>query len=159
MVPWQAEIDVLLLLLVLSQISGTSAPAPKRPPETVILVEQAKALPAEFRADTLLHLESSQLIQETKWKQELIEEAFWAGARAPLPYRQWADRKDSLETRKFRANGLEALSLQARAVEAMLPLDSTQALRMFNMMPPQKFPDLDCSEINTPDVSAYYQVA
>ena len=85
------------------------------------LVDQARGLPPEFRADILLRLSDSPLITETTWKQELIEEAFWSGAHAPLPYLQWADRhSDSVAENAVRQNRLEALTLQTRAVQAMV---------------------------------------
>lgn len=148
----------LLLLLSVRSISQTAA-SPKRPPESAALVEQAASLPREFSADTMIRLANSSLVQGTKWKKELVEEAFWAGAHAPLPYQQWADRMDSVPTRAVKANRMEALTLQARAVETMLQLDSARALQLFGMMRPMKMPDPDCSEIYTPDVTIYYHVA
>jgi hypothetical protein len=148
---------MLGLFLLLIQISTLPA-ASKRPPETLAMVEQASSLPREFSADTLLRLANSSLVQESKWKKELVEEAFWSGAHAPLPYQQWADRMDSLPTRVVRANRMEALTLQARAVETMLRLDSVRALQLFGMMRPLKLPDPDCSEIYTPDIAIYYKV-
>ncbi len=147
-----------LLLLLLAPVQPGAA-APRRPPEAVALVEQAGSLPREFSADTLLRLAASSLVQEQKWKKELIEEAFWSGAHAPLPYQQWADRMDSLPTRAVRANRLETLTLQSRAIEAMLGLDAARARQLFGMMRPLKLPDLDCSEGLTPDVSTYYKLS
>jgi hypothetical protein len=150
---------LLVFLLFLQTPAGYGGPPPKRPPQAVALVEQARALPAEFGADTLLRLAGSKLVTEKKWQEELIDEAFWSGSRAPLPYQQWADRRDSLPTRQVRANRLEGLTLQTRAIEAMLPLDPGRALRMFEEMKPLTLPNPDCSEIITPDVSAYYRTA
>jgi hypothetical protein len=93
------------------------------------LVEQARTLPPEFSADTLLRLAGSQLVTDKTWQKELIDEAYWSGRRAPLPYQQWADRQDSLPTRQVRANRLETLTLQTRAIEAMLALDPERRLR------------------------------
>lgn len=131
--------------------------ATKQTPQAVALIEQARALPPEFSADSLLRLANSSLITGDKSKSQLIEEAFWAGGRAFLPYKQWADRMDSLPTRAVRANRLEALTLQARAIEAMLPLDPPKALHMFEQIHPPVLPELSCSDALTPDVSDYYQ--
>src|SRR6266436_213377 len=105
---------MLALIFTLLQVLSTQASVqPQRPLEVLALVDQARALPPEFRADTLLRLSESSLITETSWKQELIEEAFWSGAHAPLPYLQWADqRSDSVATNAVLANRLEALTLQ-----------------------------------------------
>lgn len=150
---------LVLLLLFLQTPAKLPRGAPKHSPQAVALVEQARTLPPEFGADTLLRLAGSRLVTEKKWRQELIDEAFWFGRRAPLPYQQWADRQDSLPTRQVRANRLETLTLQTRAIEAMLTLDSRRALQMFEEMKPLTLPNPDCSEIITPDVSAYYQTA
>src|SRR6266853_4646319 len=149
---------ILFLLFLQAPAKYTTNP-PKHSPQAVALVDQARTLPPEFGADTLLRLAESRLVTEKKWQQELIDEAFWSGRRAPLPYLQWADRRDSLPTRQVRANRLETLTLQTRAIEAMLTLDPGRALRMFDEMKPLTLPDPDCSETITPDVSAYYHTA
>ncbi len=152
---------MLALFFILSQALSThTADQPKRPPEVLALVDQARALPPEFRADTLLRLSDSPLIKETAWKQELIEEAFWSGAHAPLPYPQWADkRSDSLSDNAVRQNRLEALTLQTRAVQAMLAIDPQKALRLYEEVQTPTIPMLSCSIVFTPVVLDYYQAA
>src|SRR5215469_751524 len=148
----------LVLLFFAHTVSGEhSTGAAKQAPQTVALIEQARALPPEFSADSLLRLANSSLIVGDKWKLQLIEEAFWAGEHAFLPYKQWADRMDSLPTRAVRANRLEALTLQTRAVQAMLPLNPQKALQMFAQIHSPVLPELRCSDGLTPDVSDYYQ--
>jgi truncated hemoglobin YjbI len=132
---------------------------PKRPQQAVELIAHSRALPPEFSADTLLRLATSRLVTDKKWQEELIDEAYWSGGRAPLPYQQWADRKDSLPTREVRANHLESLTLRARAIEAMLLLDSSRALRMFEEIGPLSVADPNCSDVLTADVTAYYKTA
>lgn len=148
----------LFLLFLQAPLHHADVP-PKRPQQAVELVAHSRALPPEFSADTLLRLASSRLVTEKKWQQELIDEAYWSGSRAPLPYQQWADRNDSLPTREVRANHLEALTLRARAIDAMLPLDPSRALRMFEEMGPLSVADPNCSDILTADVTAYYRTA
>lgn len=149
----------LVLLLILAQaLSSEAGRQPRQPPEVSILVDQARALPAEFRADSLLRLANSSLVTPASRKQELIEEAYWSGSHASLPYLQHADgRSDSVIQNVVRANGLEALTLQARAVQAMLPLNPVKALRLFDQMPTLGLPKLNCSIATTPDVIAYYR--
>ncbi len=149
----------ILFLLFLQTPAPNADTPPKHSPQAVALVEQARTVPPEFGADTFLRLAGSQLVTDKKWQKELIDEAYWSGRRAPLPYQQWADHKDSLPTRQVRANRLETLTLQTRAIEAMLALDPGRALRMFEEMKPLTLPNPDCSEIITPDVSAYYRTA
>jgi len=123
---------ILALLLILAQVllSQVGSRSP-RSQAAVALVDEARALTAEFRADVLLRLAESSLVTEASWKQELIEEAYWSGSHASLPYMQHADaRSDSLAENEVRANRLEALTLQARAVQAMLSLNTAKALHL-----------------------------
>jgi hypothetical protein len=148
---------LLPLLFALVQIPSRTAESTKSP-EALALVEKARALPSELRADALLRLVESSLVTQPAWKQELIEEAFWSGSHALLPYLQRADgRSESIVVSAIKPNGLEALTLQSKAVQAMLLLSSEKALRLFNQMPPLSLPSLDCSAAATPDLTAYYQ--
>ncbi len=149
----------LLVFLVQIKTSGTIEPSP-RPRETIALVDQARTLPAEFSSQALLCLAASVLVEDPKWKRELIDEAFHLGGRSPLPYLQWSvDRADSLQTREVRANGFEALTLQTGAVGAMLAIDSKRALGMFEDVGLLNLPRLTCNDAVVPDVSGYYQAA
>ena len=152
-----------MLALIFTLLQGLSTQAsvqPQRTQEVLALVDQARALPPEFRADTLLRLSDSALVTETTWKQELIEEAFWSGAHASLPYPQWADRRsDSVAENAVRQNRLEALTLQIRAVHAMLALDPQKALRLYEQIQAPMLPKLECSTVFTPVVLDYYQTA
>jgi hypothetical protein len=151
---------LVLIFVLLQALSTQSADQPKRPLAVLALVDQARALTPEFRADTLLRLSDSSLITETSWKQELIDEAFWSGAQAPLPYLQWADRRsDSVDTNAVLANRLEGLTLQTRAVQAMLVLDPQKALRLYTQIQTPTPPKLACSTVLTPLVLDYYQSA
>jgi hypothetical protein len=149
-----------LLFMLVQALSNRAADQPKRPLEVMAVVDQASALPPEFRADTLLRLADSPLITETTWKQELIEQAFWSGAHAPLPYSQRADlRSDSVAENAVRQNRLEALTLQTRAVQAMLALDPPKALHLYEEIQAPKSPKLECSTVFTPVLLDYYQSA
>lgn len=101
---------ILPMLLIAAQLFSPPVDAlPRRSPDVLALVDQARALRPEFRADTLLRLAGSWLVTQSSRKQELIEEAYWSGSHALLPYRQHADdRSDSVATNAVRANGLEA---------------------------------------------------
>lgn len=151
---------MLRLLVALLQLSASAPAGPARPPETLALIDQASALAPEFTADILLRLAGSRLIDDRKWKRELIEEAFRAGVQAPLPYRQ--DGQPLTDSRSARAvwdNGLEALTLEMRAVEAMLAIHPQRAVAMFEEIAFPRVPSLACQEVLTPDVSAYYRTA
>ncbi len=148
-----------LIVLLMANFSS-QAGRRSRPPEVLALIDQARTLPAEFRADILLRLAESSLVSGSRWKEELIEDAYWSGAHASLPYMQKTDgRSGSVVTNALRANRLEALTLQAKAVQAMLPLDSIKARLLFEQIAPANFPRLNCSALSTPDLVDYYQTA
>ena len=152
--------DGVALLLVTAQTLSPQAVPLQRSKEVLSIVDQARALPPEFHADTLLRLANSPLIAQASWKQELIEEAYWSGSHAFLPYLQHAGgRSDSVAENAVRANGLEALTLQTKAVQEMLLLNEEKAVRLFDQMPPLTLPKLNCTTVSTPDVTAYYQTA
>jgi hypothetical protein len=146
------------LWLALFLQSG-SAP-PTRPNAVLGLVDQARGLPPEFSADTLLRIAGSPLVSEPAWKRELVEEAFRTASHAPLPFRRRAGpQTDQRSTHDAWDHGLEALTLQTRAVEAMIALDPLRARAMYEEI---ALPDLgnpSCRDILTPNVDALYETA
>jgi hypothetical protein len=153
---------MLWLLLWLAQVQALHYPAmePSRPKDILNLVDQARGLPPEFSADTLLRLAGSRLIAETRWKKELIEEAFRAGSHAQLPYRRRGGlHTDARQSHEAWDHGLEALTLQTRAVEAMTPLDPLRARGLYEEIVLPDLPNTACEEVLTPNVDAYYETA
>ena len=149
------------LVFVLWQAQAQDAGLPAvRSKETLGLVDQARGLPPEFSADTLLRLAGSRLISEVKWKQELIEEAFRSGAHAQLAFRRKSvSHTDTRHSHEAWDHGLEALTLETRAVEAMIPLDSLRARAMFEEIVLPELPNPTCQDPLTPNVDAYYETA
>jgi len=147
-----------LILLLLSP--AVAQELPPLPPDPMGLIQEARALAPEFSADILLRLEGSRAIADSAWKRRLIEDAFKAGGRAELPYRKAGEETtDARASRAYWDNGLEALTLQTRAVEAMLELDSQRARAMFEEISKPQVPALSCRETGAPNLSAYYQTA
>jgi hypothetical protein len=128
---WKFAMPPLLLLLT-QALSSQVDRLPHHPADVLRLVDQARALPAEFHADILLRLAESSLVAPASWKEELVEEAYWSGSHAALPYMQKASGwSDSVATNAVRANRLEALTLQVKAVQAMLPLSPSESPSSF----------------------------
>src|SRR5664279_839293 len=75
---WREEVLVKArgLGLILGCVCACAADLPKLPPETMGLIDQARALPPEFSADTLLTLAGSRVVTQREWRLLLIEEAF-----------------------------------------------------------------------------------
>jgi hypothetical protein len=148
----------LLMLLPLSYAAAQDLPL--LPAETMELIHEARSLDPEFSADSMLRLAGSRVIVEPLWKRQLIEEAFRAGLHAQLPYRKTGEETtDARASRAYWSNGLEALTLQTRAVEAMLELDSQRARAMFDEIPTPAVPALTCQETGAPIFSGYYETA
>ena len=149
----------LVFLLWQAQAQDAGLP-PKRSKEILGLVDQARGLAPEFSADALLRIAGSRLISETKWKQELIEEAFRSGAHAQLAFRRKSvSHTDTRPSHEAWDHGLEALTLQTRAVEALIPLDPLRARTMYEEIVLPELPNPTCQDVFTPNVDAYYETA
>ena len=147
------------LALLFACLCASAAELPKLPPETMGLIDQARALPPEFSADTLLTLAASRLITERPWKLRLIEEAFSTAAQAQVPYAFFCHGEvDIIQCQENRGLN-DALVLQTRAIEAMLELDSQKALGMFQELAPPRISSVTCQDLVTPNVSDYYETA
>jgi hypothetical protein len=161
---WRAVLKIVAFSTFLTPLTQLLPSAQELPPlsaEIKALIEEARALDGpEFSADILLRLAGSTVIADPAWKRQLIEEAFRAGAYAYLPYRKAGeDATDARASRAHWDNGLEALTLQTRAVEAMLELDPQRARWLFEDIPPPQVAALTCQETGAPNLSAYYQTA
>lgn len=136
--------------------------AAKRPVEIEALVDRARGAPAEFAADALLRIAASGKIADEAWKSELLEEAFRRAAGAQQPVKRRAAGETlrgapvDFLNRAF-AQDLDALSLQCRAVRAMLLLDPAKARQWFTQIPRPRAPRVSCEDALTYDVSAYYE--
>ena len=152
-----------------SQYAGsTSSPTPvdasktgaitKRPLENLILLSQSAS--AEVQADLLLTIASANLISDKKRRIELLNEAFQAASRVEEPVRKksWAtlvDTRSGFEQRAFDLQ-LDRLSIESRAISALIPLDSSRAREMFQRVVLPKIQPLDCKDSLVPDFTAYY---
>ena len=132
----------------------------KRSKELRNLFDHAQGMPPEFSADILLRL-AERCSADARTKRELVETAFAAGARAQLPYRQEARKvaADSRISLTVSDNGLEALTLQTRAIAIMLALDPARALELYRDIPGPKVTEGRCDEAVTTEVSTYYRAA
>jgi hypothetical protein len=151
---------MLVTCLAFASAFCQEKPRPPRRARVSVLIDESRALPPEFKADALLRLSMSHLVPGIEWKRRLIEEAFWSGSHAYLPYLQIADqRSDSVDMNAVRANGLEALTLQGRAVQAMAGVNPARALRLFEQIPQATPPELSCKIVFAPDLTIYYKTA
>ena len=150
--------NYLLILFV----SVAAVAADRRPVEIESLVDRARGAPAEFAADALLRIAASGKIEDRAWKRELLEEAFRraGGAQQPLKKRAAGETPRGTPADFLNRSGaqdLDALSLQCRAVRAMLTLDAAKARQWFTEIPRPRPPRVTCEDALTYDVSAYYE--
>src|ERR1041385_1453072 len=99
------------------------------PKELQALVDEARALPPEFRADLLLRSATSPDVQDPAWERAIIEDAFLSGAQAPAPLPLRGALSD-----------FDGLTLQLRAVYAMMALSPAVARSMFAAIPALHLP-------------------
>ena len=132
---------------------------PKRPRETVELVERTNSVPGEFAADILLRLASSKLIPDAAWKRELITRAFEQARFAQNPLRRtgsvWMDTVSG-RISVARYLELDGLSLQTRAIHQMLPLDPAAGRSMFLEIRLPEWHALSCKDNVVPVFDEYY---
>src|SRR5207245_10342454 len=119
-------------LAMQTKAPAESPRAPALPTKLLELVDRARSVPPEFGADALLRLAESDAVADPDAKRELIEEAFRKAGTAQEPMKRRSlkpgagDTRVSFQARAY-AQDLDALSLQSRAVSAMLHVDKSKA--------------------------------
>ncbi len=147
---------ILALVFAPLCLAVSAAPADIAP-----LIDAAGSMPPEVAADSLIRLSSTNQLETTR-KIELLEMAFQraSGAQQPYRHRSALARNDGLAAywNRVYAQDLDGLTLQVRAVSAMLPLDSRKALELFSRIAPLKLPHLTCEEYLVYDVDGFYRL-
>jgi hypothetical protein len=125
-------------------------------------ITYAQSVPAEFSADLLIQLAESREIKERAKRRDLLVEAFYAAAKAkqslklaPLPGSA-VDSRLGYRANAFRL-GLDSLSLQSRAIKALLPLDKKKARQLFDEIK-LKLDPLDCEATLAYDLSSFFEM-
>lgn len=168
-----------LSIIVVSLVFGLAVQQPKRGPtpasqqtanasladekhaaEIESFIASAQSAPAEFSADLLIQLAQSGEIKDAKRKQELLVEAFYASAKAKQAVKLVALPGSAVDSRSgYKASassfGLEALSLQCRAINALLPLDKRKARELFSEIK-LKLEPLSCEDALAYDVNSFF---
>ncbi len=151
-------------LLALKPWLGTPVaqnPAPARGKASDIdpVVGLAQSAGPAFGADALLKLSSA--ITDSARKRRLIEEAFARAATVepefplvPVPI-GFADSVPAMAAISSRL-GVDRLSLQTRAVGAMVAVDPQRARRMFESIPIPAPPVATCQDLTVADAKSYY---
>jgi hypothetical protein len=125
-------------------------------------ITYAQSVPSEFSADLLIQLAESGAIKDRKKRQDLLVEAFHIAAKAKQPLKLVALPGSAVDSRSgFRANafrlGLDSLSLQSRAIKALLPLDKKTARQLFDEIK-LKLDKLDCEDTLAYDLGSFFEL-
>ncbi len=132
----------------------------KRAAELETFINYAQSVPAEFSADLLLQVVESGAIKDPKRKQYLLVEAFYAASNAKEPVKMLTLPGSAVDSRAgYRATasrlGLDALSLQSRAIKALLLLDKLKARQLFGEIKLETEPP-NCEDALAYDAKAFF---
>ncbi len=144
-------------------VAALLASGPPHPRELQELIDQSRAVPPELGADLLLRIASSSIITDRTARSELLHEAFTLAANAQNPAQRAGGTGTSTDNRFGPAAlgsdvGLDRLTLRARAIDSMLHIDASIAVRMFRDV---RLPDLrpvSCATVVSERVDAYYDL-
>jgi hypothetical protein len=155
--------DVRNILSSILAIGALFGQAPAHPPEVEKLVDSARAVPVEFRADVLFRLITVGRINDPKWQREIIEDLFSSALQAQYPVALY-DAASQTDTRSWAvASGLalelDTLSIRCRVVSAMFKLDPKRAREMFLEIVVPALPELRCEDVLLPNLSVLYVTA
>ncbi len=124
----------------------------RRPRDIVDVAARARAVPPEFGADILIRVAALPRVDDPEWKLELLEDAFYlaAGAKEPVRRVQVITLHNGQSRSSYLSQGFDfnhdALSLQGRAILAILPLDRKRALKLLREVRAPELPPLTCED-------------
>jgi hypothetical protein len=136
--------------------------APRLSPETEHILGLSRAAPPEFAADVILTVIETGRVPDVKKRRELVEDAFVLAGYASQPHRRAAlpgappGSRFAILNEAY-ARGLDALSLETRAVRDALHFDADLARELFARLPRLTAPPLTCDDTLVYDFSAFYE--
>jgi hypothetical protein len=148
---------VLLLIPVLFGAEPAKLPEPFRS-----ISDLASAAPPEFTADALLRMVESGKLSDRNARRELVEHAFQLAASAKFQVRMEGVQGTTTDTASGSLSQahtlkLDVLSLESRAVRAMLPIDPAKARELFGQIVKPALAPLTCDDALVYDPSEFYQ--
>ncbi len=149
---------MLAALPLLLLMAEANHPHLALPPAYDELARLAQSAPAAIAADTWLWIAESGNVSNKDAKKDLIEHAFAVAASAQLrmPFRGSAPDTPAGMLVAASKLGLDALTLQSRAVVDMIALDPRRAREMFQGIGTPEVKPLSCSDRAVTEVGAYY---
>ena len=133
--------------------------APENAAAIEALASDASGAPAEFAADLLIRIAESPNIDGPARKRELLEAAFMRAYGAQESFKRAApmvpfDSQAGSLTRAY-ASGLDALTLQLRAVAGLVSVDAARARELFEWID-FYLPPATCDTMMVPVADEYY---
>jgi hypothetical protein len=125
------------------------------------LIDTARTCPPEFASDALIRLSETRAGNRVI-RRQLIEDAFRLATVVKEPFRlrslpgSEVDTRAGYRSRAFHSE-MDRLSLQCRAVQAMLGVDKLKARELFEEITFPSFQRLDCADSLVPDVDIFYR--
>jgi hypothetical protein len=132
-----------------------------RNPEFVRLIDELRATPPEFAADSMIKLSAHPEIDDD-WRKEILEEAFRIAFDAKYPLKMKHLDDAATETRsgyKSRAFdlGMDRMSLQLLAIINLARIDPKKARLLWGEMPKPELAPRKCEDTLIYDLLNYYQ--
>jgi len=131
------------------------------PNDVAPVIDMARHVPAEFCADALIRVASTDKVDKAT-RVQLLDEAFRCAAGAQRPFKRQPSITKVAGTagilKHVYQQDLDTLSLRLRAVEAMLALDPVKARSLFLEIPPLQIPKVTCDDYLVYDVRLFYDV-
>ncbi len=156
---------VLFSLTAFASDAGTAAERRAAAPRTFALLEQCRAVPAEFGAHCILHLIEANAIPGKEWRLDAATEALRlaSSARHPAPRRlapglRGSDSRASLWHAAY-SQGLDRLTLSLRAIEQLRRVAPATAVEEFARIPRPAPSASNCADPLVDDFSAWYAAA
>ena len=147
-----------LCLLALAGLAASGSAITHRSP-FADLAGRAQDLDPEFAANALLRIADAPAVAaDVAWRREILDDAFQlaAGAQEPFARRNWTGYPATRFDKAY-AQGLDTLTLESKAVRAMLSIDYKKARELFEEIPPPQIPRLNCQDAMAYDVSIFYE--
>ncbi len=131
----------------------------KKSAEIESFITYAQSVPAEFSADLLIQLVESGIIKQRKRRQDLLIEVFYTAAKAKQPLKLAALPGSVVDSRLgYRANafrlGLDSVTLQTRAIRALLPLNKRKARQLYDEIK-LKLDPIECENTLAYDLDSF----
>jgi hypothetical protein len=146
-----------LPLVLLPAIAAAAGPSL----EIQSVIDLAHSAPPEVAADALIRVAALDQLSKPL-RVELFEQALALAPFAPQPYKRRTGLARAVGPSAFlnRAyeQDLDALSLQLRAIEGLLPLAPLKAREHFLEIAPLRLPPLSCDDFLVYDVDRFYAV-